>query len=67
MERKIGEIFTYGDKRYQVVGCENCDISGHCISASSITGSCWSDNTNIIFKEINNMEIKNNQLTIDIL
>ena len=73
MERKIGEVFTYNGKTYQVVKgskCENCNISRHCISSSSIAGSCFrgyrSDNTNIIFKEINNMEIKNNQLTIDI-
>lgn len=73
MERKIGEVFTYNGKTYQVVKgseCENCDISGHCISSSSIVGPCFkgnrSDNTNIIFKEINNMEIKNNQLTINI-
>lgn len=73
MERKVGEIFTCGDKTYQVVKgskCENCDINGHCVSTSSIVGLCFrgyrSDNTNIIFKEVNNMEIKNNQLTIDI-
>ena len=34
MERKIGEIFTYGDKRYQVVkvdfgiGCIGCAFYG---------------------------------------
>lgn len=71
MERKIGEIFTYNGKTYQAVKgseCENCDVRWHCISASSIAGTCFrgyrSDNTNIIFKEINNME--NNQLTINI-
>ena len=73
MERKLGEVFTYNGKTYQVVKgseCENCDIRWYCISASSIAGTCFrgyrSDNTDIIFKEINNMEIKNNQLTIDI-
>lgn len=73
MERKIGEIFTCDGKTYKVVKgskCENCDINGHCVSTSSIVGLCFrgyrSDNTNIVFKEINNMEIKNNQLTIDI-
>ena len=73
MERKLGEVFTYNGKTYQVVKgseCENCDVRWHCISASSIAGTCFrgyrSDNTDIIFKEINNMEIKNNQLTIDI-
>lgn len=73
MERKLGEVFTCDGKTYQVVKgstCENCDINGHCVSISSIVGLCFrgyrSDNTNIIFKEVNNMEIKNNQLTIDI-
>ncbi len=73
MERKIGEIFTCDGKTYKVVKgskCENCDINGHCVLTSSIVGLCFrgyrSDNTNIVFKEINNMEIKNNQLTIDI-
>lgn len=71
MERKVGEVFQYEDKTYQVVKgskCENCDIRWHCISTSSIAGTCFRsyrlDNTDIIFKEINNME--NNQLTIDI-
>ena len=73
MERKLGEIFTCNGKLYQVVKgskCENCDINWHCVSTSSIIGPCFrgyrSDNTDIIFKEVNNMEIKNNQLTIDI-
>ena len=73
MERKLGEIFTCNGKTYQVVKgskYENCDINGHCVSTSSIVGPCFrgyrSDNTDIIFKEVNNMEIKNNQLTIDI-
>lgn len=65
MERKVGEIFTC--ETYQVVKGSKC---GHCVSTSSIVGLCFrgyrSDNTNIIFKEVNNMEIKNNQLTIDI-
>ena len=71
MERKLGEVFTYNSKTYQAVKgseCENCDIRWYCISASSIAGTCFrgyrSDNIDIIFKEINNME--NNQLTIDI-
>ena len=73
MERKVGEVFQYEGKPYQVVKgseCDNCDIRWYCISASSIAGTCFrgyrSDNTDIIFKEINNMEIKNNQLTIDV-
>ena len=75
MERKIGEIFTYNGKTYQVVKdntCEGCAFmkNGHCFSISKLLGLCSytnrTDKTGIIFKEINNMEIKNNQLTIDI-
>lgn len=78
MERKIGEIFTYGNKTYQVVkvgigiGCKGCafETSG-CSTYKSFLGHCSyifrRDNTGIIFKLTNNnMEIKNNQLTIDI-
>ena len=75
MERKIGEIFTYNGKTYQVVKdntCEGCAFmkNCHCFSISKLLGLCSytnrTDKTGIIFKEINNMEIKNNQLTIDI-
>ena len=73
MERKIGEVFTYNDKTYQVVKgtkCIYCDIGRMCILKASIIGPCTpsarSDKTDVVFKEINNMEIKNNQLTIDI-
>ena len=73
MERKIGEIFTYKGKTYQVVKgtkCIYCDIGRMCILKASIIGLCTpsarSDKTDVVFKEINNMEIKNNQLTIDI-
>ena len=78
MERKIGEIFTYGNKTYQVVkvgigiGCKGCafETSG-CSTYKFFLGHCFyifrRDNTRVIFKLINNnMEIKNNQLTIDI-
>lgn len=78
MERKIGEIFTYGNKTYQVVkvgigiGCKGCafETSG-CSTYKSFLGHCSyifrRDNTSVIFKLINNnMEIKNNQLTIEI-
>lgn len=78
MERKIGEIFTYGNKTYQVVkvgigiGCKGCafETSG-CSTYKSFLGHCSyifrRDNTGVIFKLINNnMEIKNNQLTIEI-
>lgn len=74
MERKVGEIFIYNSKLYQVVKgtrCMNCDINGYCAAMPSIVGPCIngnrSDNTNIVFKEVKKyMEIKNNQLTIDI-
>ena len=75
MERKIGEIFTYNGKTYQVVKdntCEGCAFMNncHCFSISKLLGLCSytnrTDKIGVIFKEINNMEIKNNQLTIDI-
>ena len=73
MERKIGEIFIYKDKTYQVVEveideeCKGCafEFSSCC---TSLLGDCSpthrTDGTSVIFKAINNME--NNQLTIDI-
>ena len=77
MERKVGEIFTYNDKTYQVVsgyGCENCgfkDLRCNMRAFSKVRGTCDSsmrkDNNNVIFKEVKkHMEIKNNQLTINI-
>ena len=75
MERKIDEVFTYNGKTYQVVEsntCESCAFmkNDHCFSISKLLGLCSytnrTDKTGVIFKEINNMEIKNNQLTIDI-
>ena len=75
MERKIGEIFTYKGKTYQVVKAntyKDCALSNAlCHSFQTlVAGTCTpgsrKDNFNVIFKEINNMEIKNNQLTIDI-
>lgn len=72
MERKLGEIFIYKGKTYQVVKaslCKNCAFRVcSCESLTSITGNCVpaerADNTSVSFKEIENME--NNQLTIDI-
>lgn len=73
MERKIGEIFTYKGKTYQVVESIRCDgcafnRSVKCSTIREPLGSCDSikrkDRINVVFKEINNME--NNQLTIDI-
>lgn len=77
MERKVGEIFTYDNKTYKVVpgyGCENCGFKAlRCNMRvfSEVRGACDSsmrkDGTNVIFKEVKKyMEIKNNQLTIDI-
>ena len=75
MERKIGEIFTCDGKTYQVVEgitCEGCSFmkNDHCFSINKLLGLCSdtnrTDKTGIVFKEINNMEIKNNQLTINI-
>ena len=67
MERKIGEIFTYNGK---VVKSDTCAFrENDCSILRSRIGLCVSsirfDKTNVVFKEIN-MEIKNNQLTIDI-
>lgn len=74
MERKIGEVFTYNGKTYQVVKsdtCMECVFKERvCSIFKSRIGPCTtgtrSDKTDVVFKEINNMEIKNNQLTIDI-
>ena len=73
MERKLGEIFTCDGKTYQVVKgitCDDCCIlHDHCFSIRESLGLCTdvsrTDKTNVVFKEIK-MEIKNNQLTIDI-
>lgn len=80
MERKLGEIFTCNNKTYQVVkvnigiGCIGCAFkTSGCSKYKSFLGRCSyafrRDNTGVIFKLINNnnnMEIKNNQLIIDI-
>ena len=73
MERKVGKIFTYADKTYKVVQgtkCGTCDVKGSCIIKASVLGPCTSDTrsdkTHVVFKEIKDMEIKNNQLTINI-
>lgn len=75
MERKIGEIFTCNGKTYQVVkgfSCNGCVFikDGSCYSVSEFLGPCdyanRTDKTGVIFKEIKGMEIKNNQLTINI-
>ena len=74
MERKIGEVFTYKGKTYQVVKAATCIECAFrervCSLLKSYIGKCISsirsDKTSVIFKEIKGMEIKNNQLTIDI-
>lgn len=74
MERKIGEVFTYKGKTYQVIkgcGCIGCSFVNRCYNfLYKIHGACSNiyrkDNISVVFKEVNNMEIKNNQLTIDI-
>lgn len=74
MERKIGEVFTYNGKTYQVVKSDTCMEcvfrENECSIFRSRIGLCTTgtrfDKTDVVFKEINNMEIKNNQLTIDI-
>lgn len=73
MERKVGEIFQYEGKTYQVVESIRCDgcafnRSIKCSTIREPLGSCDSikrkDRINVVFKEIKDME--NNQLTIDI-
>lgn len=72
MERRVGEVFTYDGKTYQVVRsdiCADCVFRERvCSLLKSHVGPCTSnirsDKTSVIFKEIKNME--NNQLTIDI-
>ena len=75
MERKLGEIFTCNGKLYQVIkgfSCNGCAFikDGSCYLTDKLLGPCAyterTDKTSIIFKLINNMEIKNNQLTINI-
>ena len=74
MERKIGEIFICKGKTYKVVKdsmCRNCSFTyPTCDYLKNILGNCCiaarTDVTSVIFKEINNMEIKNSQITIDI-
>lgn len=74
MERKVGEVFTYNGKTYQVVKsttCIDCAFSERvCSLLKSYIGPCTnmrSDNTSVIFKEVKkHMDIKNNQLIIEI-
>ena len=73
MERKIGEIFTYNNKTYQVIKANTCKdcafFNTRCnffqtLVAGTCTPGSRKDNISVSFKLINNME--NNQLTINI-
>ena len=80
MERKIGETFEFKGKTYEVAElpdyfCAFCDLEKECYSKRSylekVTGTCSPNNRkytrSVCFKEIkNDMEIKDNQLTINI-
>ena len=69
MERKIGETFEFKGKTYEVAElpeyfCAFCDLE-------KVTGTCSPNNRkdtrSVCFKEIKkDMEIKDNQLTINI-
>lgn len=64
MERKVGEIFEYGDTKYLVLagnngcikGCSFCGWIGDCNSPEDTTGDCQnffrSDNQDVVFREI---------------
>lgn len=69
MERKVGEIFTYNGKTYRVVkgnGCVGCSFANKC--SPHILGNCAGssrlDRINVVFKEINNMEIKEVKINV---
>lgn len=74
MERKIGETFEFEGKTYKVVkfnGCGNCAFRyNDCPDLGSVIGNCMdlvrNDGVKVMFKETENMEIKDNKLTINI-
>lgn len=80
MERKIGETFEFKGKTYEVAElpeyfCAFCDLEKECYCKRSylekVTGTCSPNNRkdtrSVCFKEIKkDMEIKDNQLTINI-
>lgn len=75
MERKVGEKFTYADKTYKVLTkdtCEECAFHSKefCKANKKVTGLCCSlyreDNISVLFKEIENIKIMNNQISIKI-
>lgn len=68
MERKVGEIFTYNGKTYQVLisdNCTNCAFfsCGCCSNFRKVRGVCTSedrtDKTSVVFKEIKIWRITN--------
>ena len=74
MERKIGETFEFKGKTYKVVkfnGCGNCAFRyNDCPDLGPVIGNCMdlvrSDCVKVMFKETENMEIKDNKLTINL-
>lgn len=79
MERKVGETIIYNGKTYQAVAggmCKNCAFSTECsenIQTKIIfdnfgycNGMYRLEGDNIVFKEIKDVEVKSNQLTINI-
>ena len=74
MERRVGEVFTYNGKTYQVVKntvlCDGCAFlkNSACSRLQIILGNCGhaqrTDHEEVIFKEIKNMETKINITTI---
>lgn len=80
MERKVGEIFQDGGKTYQTVlrkkedCCEGCafDLNPNACTKprNGSFGYCYflfrKNKKGIIFKEVNNMEIKDSMLAINI-
>lgn len=79
MERKVGETIIYNGKTYQAVAgisCKDCAFSTECSENTQTKiifdnfGYCSSmyrsEGDNIVFKELKNTEIKNNQITIEI-
>lgn len=60
MERKIGEIFEFGDEWYQClkeISCKECDFSGNNITcdihgAITCTRKGRSDDTSVVFKKL---------------
>lgn len=76
MERRVGELFTYKGKIYKVVPsletCNGCAFNNGTVCLDeplkSRRGKCAyrKNKQSVIFVELNNMEIKDNQLTIDI-